>query len=64
MLAQLLTPLLIATAPMTVIVPENNNYSHETQMSAKSAEEIYQQRTWNGTQTFDWQGRPNDSDND
>jgi hypothetical protein len=63
MLAQLLTPLLIATAPMTVIVPEMQ-YNHGTQMVERPVEEIYQSRTWNGTQTFDWQGRPNDSDND
>ena len=63
MIVELLTPLVIATAPVRIDVPELS-YSHEQQMSVSLASETTSYGTWNGTQTFDFQGRPHDADND
>lgn len=60
MLIELLTPIMIATSPLRIDV-EQPNYDHQLQKNISVA---YQRITYNGTQTFDWNGRPNDSDND
>jgi hypothetical protein len=71
MLIELITPLILATAPTAITVPEVK-YDHLLQVS-KQVEvktgrpiEVAQNRpvTWNGTRTFDMNGRPYDSDND
>jgi hypothetical protein len=65
MILELITPLMIATAPAQIKAPEALVYSHEQQAVAlKDAVTVAQRTTWNGTQTFDWNGRPNDADND
>jgi hypothetical protein len=66
MLIELITPLMLATAPMTITASELLNYSHKTQQLEAQGYELAQYRpiTMNATQTFDWNGRPNDSDND
>lgn len=60
MIIQLLTPLMIATAPMRIDV-DVPKYDHQLQKNTVVA---YQQITFNGTQTFDYNGRPWDADND
>lgn len=71
MLIELITPLILATAPTVVTVPEVK-YDHILQVS-KQADikagrplEVAQYRpiTFNGTQTYGSDGRPRDSDND
>jgi hypothetical protein len=71
MIAELITPLVIATAPQTIQTVEPIVYSHEKQQAMVVVEkgektELAQYRppTWNGTQTFDYSGRPKDADND
>jgi len=68
MLVSLLTPLMIATAPATLTVDADAQYNHETQtrhtVEMTEPTNGYTQRTWNGTQTFDFNGNPRDSDND
>ena len=71
MLIELITPLILATAPTVVTVPEVK-YDHVLQVSRQvevnSGQPVqvaqYQQPTFNGTQTYDYQGKPRDSDND
>lgn len=63
MLIELLTPLLLATAPVRINVPQGS-YNHQTQVSSYSDGLTGNGITYNGTQTFDFRGRPNDSDND
>ena len=60
MIIELLTPLMIATAPMRIDV-DMPKYDHQVQKNTVVA---WQQITYNGTRTYDWQGRPNDADND
>ena len=64
MIIELLTPLLISTAPMIVTVASADKYSHETQVVARAKDEDTLQYTASGTQTFDYRGKPSDSDND
>lgn len=66
MIAELITPLLIATTPAQIHLPAPIVYSHEqqTNISTKGEELAYRQPTFNGTQTFDWNGRPSDNDSD
>ena len=71
MLIELITPLILATAPTVVTVPEVK-YDHVLQVSrqveVKSGQPVqvaqYTQPTIHGTQTYDYQGKPRDSDND
>ena len=71
MLIELITPLILATAPTVVTVPEVK-YDHVLQVSrqmdfktGKSVEVAqYRQPTYGGTQTYDANGRPRDNDND
>jgi len=60
MIIELLTPLMLATAPMRIDVatPE---YDHQLQKNTTVA---WQTITANGTQTFTYDGKPFDADND
>ena len=60
MLITLLTPLVLATAPMAVTVPETQ-YSHATQGAAVETTTNF---TAGGTRTYDASGKPFDNDND
>ena len=61
MLIELITPLLLATAPMAVDVPKSE-YDHASQVSTyKNMKLAF---TVSGTQTFAANGKPFDSDND
>jgi hypothetical protein len=66
MILELITPLMLATSPMTIQQIEPLKYSHEIQSVEATPITILAQRqmTFNGTQTFGYDGRPNDSDND
>lgn len=67
MLIELLTPLMLASTPATITLNENVVYSHEAQSQVGENGPISQNMktfTYNGTQTYDYKGRPNDSDND
>lgn len=61
--ATLITPLMIATAPVAITLPQDIRYSHQTQAS-ESATTLAQRYTASGTRTYDFRGSPNDSDND
>ena len=71
MLIELITPLILATAPAVVVVPEVK-YDHLLQVSkqvgVKAGQPIelaqYRPPTYNGTQTYSYNGKPMDSDND
>jgi hypothetical protein len=65
MIAELITPLMLATAPMAITATEPLKYSHEKQQVQAEGYQVAQRMpTFNSTQTYDWNGRPNDSDND
>ena len=64
MIVELITPLMLATAPMTITETEPLKYSHETQQVQTQSYQVAQRMTMNGTRTYDWNGKPNDSDND
>jgi len=66
MIVELITPLMIATAPMSIQQLEPLKYSHEKQQVELKDYQVAQYRpaTMNGTRTFDFQGRPNDNDMD
>jgi hypothetical protein len=61
MLIELITPSMLAKAPMRIDIP-NGSYDHESQVSTYT--KTAQMFTVNGTRTFDTNGKPNDSDND
>lgn len=64
MIVELITPLMLATAPMTVPT-EPLKYSHETQQVQSQGYQVAQRLSTPGsTQTYDPNGRPRDSDND
>ena len=65
MLIELITPMILATAPVTLdVVP--TTYDHVTQQAVAPDGQLIgtNTSTFNGTQTFDFQGRPSDSDGD
>lgn len=67
MLIELLTPLMLASTPTTISLSENVTYSHEAQSQICENGPISQNVktfTYSGTQTYDYRGKPNDSDND
>jgi hypothetical protein len=65
MILELITPLLIATQPITVEVVDVNSYDHVTQVSGTIAQvKTMSTSTFNGTGTFDISGKPYDNDND
>lgn len=64
MIIELLTPLMLATAPMRIDVAAPI-YDHQTQKNISVAGwTTPKSLTFNGTQTFDYNGRPSDADND
>lgn len=64
MLIELITPLLIATAPATVIIQDTDKYSHETQAVERAEGSGLNATTFGGTRTYDSSGKPFDNDND
>jgi len=64
MLIELITPLVLATAPTAVVASEPIQYNHGTQMVAMNSAKDILQYTGSGTQTYDINGKPHDSDND
>jgi len=65
MIIELITPLLLATAPVMIEIPQGS-YDHRAQITTYTGqgEGFGNMRTWSGTQTFAPNGRPMDSDND
>lgn len=63
MIAELITPLMLATAPMTITV-EPLSYSHSKQSVAVLSAKPGEWSTNGATRTYDSNGRPLDSDND
>jgi hypothetical protein len=61
LLIELITPLMLATAPVTVVVPESK-YDHSAQVSVQKNLKLAV--TFNGTQTYMANGKPFDADND
>jgi hypothetical protein len=62
-IAALITPLALAAAPAAITIDEQTKYSHQEQVVVSmNNEPIYS--TSSGTQTFDPQGKPRDSDSD
>lgn len=64
MIAELLTPLMLATSPMQITNVEPFKYDHTTQQAVAGEFQTARTITMNGTQTFDYTGRPWDADND
>ena len=63
-LAALITPMLIASEPMAITIDEiQTKYSHD-QQTVVSLNDTPIHMTSSGTQTFDFTGKPRDSDND
>lgn len=62
-IAALITPLALAAAPAAITIDEQTKYSHEQQVIVSLNDEPLSYSS-SGTQTFDSQGRPKDSDND
>ena len=60
MLIELVTPLMLATAPITIDVPKDK-YDHSAQVSVHKNLKLA--ITFSGTQTLMY-GKPNDNDND
>jgi hypothetical protein len=64
MLVELITPLIIATSPVSLTMDDQNKYSHDQQkIIARSNTEILS-LTMNGTRTYGGNGQPMDSDAD
>ena len=68
MILELITPLLLATAPMNITIAEELKYSHQTQQIEQSytakVGALSAWPTYGATQTYDYSGRPRDNDND
>jgi hypothetical protein len=65
MLIELLTPLILATTPASITLSENVTYSHQVQSQVgEDGTTSYKTYTSNRTQTYDFNGRPSDSDSD
>ena len=63
-LAALITPMLIASEPMAITIDEiQTKYSHD-QQTVVSLNDTPVYMTMNGTQTFDFTGKPRDADSD
>lgn len=60
MIAEIITPLMLATTPLKVTV-DKPTYSHAEQKQIVSQ---YRPMTIGGTRTYDAGGRPFDNDND
>lgn len=69
LLAPMLTPLMIMTAPATAEVVQHS-YNHTAQTSTTFVDRqfstggCFSTSTFNGTQTFSYNGQPSDSDAD
>jgi hypothetical protein len=65
MIIELITPLMIATAPIQIKDVEPFKYDHASQQVVQGEFTTAQKQvTFNGTQTYDFNGRPKDADND
>lgn len=69
MLVQLITPLLLASSPVAVTLPDALVYDHARQQAVVRDGEVTQTaqlrtRTSAGTRTFDRVGNPRDNDDD
>jgi hypothetical protein len=64
MLIELITPLMLATAPMAIIADQPIQYNHASQMVALNGAKEILSYTGNGTRTYNMSGQPYDSDND
>ena len=65
MIIELITPLMLATAPMAIAATEPPKYSHENQQMQTQSYQVAQRfPTYNATRTYDYRGSPSDSDND
>jgi hypothetical protein len=70
MLIELVTPLMLTTMPVKLSEPPNTIYDHASQKSilekGSEFQQMAQSRTtsFNGTQTYASNGRPNDADSD
>lgn len=62
MLIELITPLMLATAPMAIDVPKGT-YDHASQVSTYKNMKTCMM-TVGGTQTYGFDGKPMDNDND
>ncbi len=63
MLINLITPLMLATAPQ-LADSSIAIYDHQSQSAGKSHLAKKEQIAYSSTRTYDWQGNPNDSDFD
>ncbi|MFZ4553663.1 MAG: hypothetical protein ACOYNQ_03825 [Burkholderiales bacterium] len=62
MIVELLTPLMIATAPVMVDV-KHAVYSHEAQQTVALLDGGDKDKiAYSSTRTYDWNGNPNDAD--
>lgn len=59
MIIEMLTPLMLATAPIRIDV-EQPKYDHVSQKN----ETVVAWSTYGGTRTFDYRGQPSDNDSD
>lgn len=69
MIIQLITPLMIAATPMQITDVAPLKYDHATQATVPAEMKEFQTAqyrptTFNATQTYDFNGRPKDADND
>ena len=68
MIIEILTPLMLATSPVTFEPAAPSVYDHSVQRVIPSEPHVqttqYRTYTASGTQTYAYNGRPNDSDND
>ena len=64
MLIELITPLLLATAPMAITIEDKIAYSHQQQSIVALDGSSPVSYTANGTQTYGANGKPFDSDSD
>jgi hypothetical protein len=64
MLIELLTPLVLATAPTAITVDDQIKYSHETQSVVAFNDNGPISFTANGTRTYSGNGTPMDADSD
>lgn len=69
MIIELITPLILATAPAAITIDDQLKYNHQTQQTEqvyKTGDKVtqYRQLTYNGTQTYNANGKPFDADND
>lgn len=64
MITELLTPLVLASAPAIIEIDSTAKYSHEKQIVEARLDGRSAGFTASGTQTFMANGRPYDADND